>query len=61
MLLHYGKKYGVKSARKHLVWYIDHFEKDESEAKQWRQKLCSTENIKDVTNHLNSFFDQKEY
>lgn len=60
MLLHYGKKYGVKSARKHLVWYIDHFEKDESEAKQWRQKLCSTENIKDVTNHLNSFFDQKE-
>jgi len=59
MLSHYGKKYGVKSARKHLVWYVDHFEKNELEAKLWRQRLCSTENITDVTKHLNSFFDER--
>ena len=60
MLSHYGKKFGVKSARKHLVWYVDHFEKNEVEAKHWRQKLCSTENITDVTKHLNSFFEERE-
>ena len=60
MLIHYGKKYGVKSARKHLVWYVDHFEKDERQAKEWRGRLCSTENIKDVTTHLSSFFDERE-
>ena len=60
MLIHYGMKYGVKSARKHLVWYVDHFEKDERQAKEWRGRLCSTENIKDVTTHLSSFFDERE-
>jgi nifR3 family TIM-barrel protein len=60
MLDHYGKKYGVKSARKHLVWYVDHFEKNEQQAKEWRGKLCSTENIKDVTTHLSNFFDERE-
>lgn len=59
ILMHYGQEFGVKSARKHLVWYIDQFEKDETKAKIWRQRVCSTENTKQVTMHLNSFFDER--
>lgn len=59
MLMHYGQHFGVKSARKHLVWYVDRFEKNETTAKEWRQRLCSTENVKDITRDLSIFFDER--
>ena len=59
MLSHYGREFGIKSARKHLGWYVEHFEKDTAKAKAWRQQLCTSDCERDVTRTLNQFFDSK--
>lgn len=59
MLSHYGRLFGLRSARKHLGWYIEGLERDEASAKKWRQKLCTLDCDRKVMAELVSFFDQK--
>lgn len=59
MLSHYGREFGVKSARKHLGWYVEHFETDPEKAKSWRRQLCTSDCERHVIRTLNCFFDSK--
>lgn len=59
ILSHYGKEVGQRSARKHLAWYVDRFEKDQSLAKVWRAKLCQSDNVSDVKQHLHEFLSER--
>ena len=59
ILDHYGKEFGVKSARKHLGWYIETLEKDPLKIRDWRQRLCTEENPNRVRQQLGVFFNQR--
>ena len=59
MLSHYGREFGVKSARKHLGWYVETLESCPTQQKVWRQKLCTAEAPQDVQNTLQEFFKIK--
>lgn len=59
ILSHYGKELGIKSARKHLGWYIETLEPNAEQQKIWRNNLCTADNEKTVAHLLTEFFEIK--
>lgn len=59
MLSHYGKEFGLKSARKHLGWYVETLEKEPLAQKKWRRDLCTARSVEAVQNTLTKFFEAK--
>ena len=43
MLAHYGRDLGMRNARKHLVWVIEHRVVDDARRKTWRSRVCGTD------------------
>lgn len=59
MLSHYGRQFGIRSARKHLGWYVETIEGDEARSKEWRKKLCTPDCDLHVKAHLKEFFSEQ--
>ncbi len=43
ILDHYGAHLGVLNARKHLVWYLESLLPEGNERRDWRRRLCGSE------------------
>ncbi|MEM6497077.1 MAG: tRNA-dihydrouridine synthase, partial [Pseudomonadota bacterium] len=56
MLSHYGVFLGLRNARKHIAWYLDHGRLSVGETKDWRRRLCTSEQPNDVLAGLTEFF-----
>ena len=56
MLSHYGLDTGVRCARKHLGWYVERATADAATKKQWRQRLCTQDNPRQVLRLIRDFY-----
>lgn len=56
MLSHYGTKLGIRNARKHLAWYLEHLSLDAAAIKAWRRCLCTAEDVAAVHAGLEAAF-----
>ncbi len=56
MLSHYGVFLGLRNSRKHIAWYLDHGRLSIGETKDWRRRLCTSEQPNDVLAGLTEFF-----
>lgn len=56
MLSHYGRRLGVRNARKHLAWYLEHLGFDQDALRQWRRRICTAEQPDDVRAGLKAAF-----
>ncbi|MGD9868717.1 MAG: tRNA dihydrouridine synthase DusB [Hyphomicrobiales bacterium] len=57
MLVHYGTELGMRNARKHLGWYVEHNASDPAEMKAWRRRLCSEDDPRKTAAALAEFYD----
>ncbi len=48
MLAHYGTGLGIRNARKHLVWVVERRVPSVAAQKEWRRRLCGSENPREV-------------
>jgi tRNA-dihydrouridine synthase B len=48
MLSHYGQQLGLRNARKHIGWYLEHLGFDQAATKHWRRRLCTANDPADV-------------
>jgi len=58
-LAHYGLEHGVRTARKHLGWYVAGTIDSPSEQRQWRRQLCQQSDPNRVRKDLANMFDQQ--
>ncbi|MGI9385129.1 MAG: tRNA-dihydrouridine synthase [Methyloligellaceae bacterium] len=56
---HYGRELGVRTARKHLGWYVETTARNPRDVKPWRQRLCREGDPEQVKAGLAVFFDQQ--
>ncbi len=56
MLSHYGVFHGLRNARKHIGWYLEHGLLSPEETKAWRRRLCTSDEPSDVLRGLGEFF-----
>jgi len=56
MLSHYGEHLGLRNARKHVAWYLEHLGFDLQTTKQWRRRLCTSTDPVDVHAGLKQAF-----
>jgi tRNA-dihydrouridine synthase B len=57
MLTHYGRRLGLKNARKHIGWYLESSGKNVGGIKEWRRTLCTDEDADRVVRNLANFYD----
>lgn len=57
MIEHYGAATGLKSARKHIGWYLAASGADADNVTAWRRMLCTNDNAREVLDGLDAFFD----
>ena len=57
MLHHYGQGLGLRNARKHIAWYLDHLGFDANESKAWRKRLCTLDEVGALQRGLEIAFD----
>lgn len=55
LLTHYGHALGVRTARKHLGWYVEKMVENLDRAAMWRQRLCREDDYRKVCRHLENF------
>ncbi|MBU2532354.1 MAG: tRNA dihydrouridine synthase DusB [Alphaproteobacteria bacterium] len=60
MLHHYGRDLGLRNARKHIAWYLEHLGFDPQAAKAWRRRLCTAEEPADLLSGLKEAFAETE-
>ena len=58
-LSHYGRELGVRTARKHLGWYVETAARSPHDVKPWRQRLCREGDPERVKDGLAAFFDRQ--
>jgi len=58
-LRHYGVELGVRTARKHLGWYVAETIGSASEQRHWRKRLCQQSDPNRVRKDLANMFDQQ--
>ncbi len=58
MLGFYGKKLGLRNARKHLGWYVDALFQRRERALFWRSRLCREGDPANVIKSLGHLFDE---
>ena len=56
MLEHYGRRLGLRNARKHVGWYLVSSGRPEAEVKAWRQRLCTEEDADRMLAGLAEFY-----
>jgi tRNA-dihydrouridine synthase len=59
MLEHYGAELGVRNARKHLGWYLEHAYGMSEAMKRWRQRLCASDDAREVLAGIKEAFDRE--
>jgi tRNA-dihydrouridine synthase B len=57
MLDHHGAFHGLRGARKHIGWYLQSSGRPEPVIKEWRRRLCTSEDPDDVLAGIGSFYD----
>jgi tRNA-dihydrouridine synthase B len=50
----------LRTARKHIGWYLARSGRAPDEIKAWRQRLCTSENPNEVRSGLAAFYDQMQ-
>jgi nifR3 family TIM-barrel protein len=56
MLAHHGTDHGLRGARKHIGWYLQTSGRPEAVVKDWRRRLCTSEEPRDVLVGLDQFY-----
>ena len=56
MLSHYGTGLGLRSARKHIGWYLEKSGRAAETVKAWRRRLCTDESAPHVLRGLAHFY-----
>lgn len=56
---HYGRDLGVRTARKHLGWYVETTAQQPRDVKAWRQRLCRETDPAQAKAQLATFFDRQ--
>lgn len=57
MIDHYEEYMGVRIARKHLGWYLEHLTDNPADLKKWRSLMCREEKPEKVLDHITTFFE----
>ena len=60
MLVHHGRQHGLRTARKHVGWYLASSGCAAEKVKAWRQRLCTSEDAQQVLTGLRAFYAQAE-
>lgn len=55
-----GQTHGLRNARKHVGWYLASSGQGADCVKAWRQRLCTSENTRDVLAGLATFYAQAQ-
>ncbi len=58
MLAQEGAHRGLRTARKHIGWYLARSGRPPDDIKTWRRRLCTLENPNEVRSGLAAFYDQ---
>ncbi|HET7156418.1 MAG TPA: tRNA dihydrouridine synthase DusB [Hyphomicrobiaceae bacterium] len=53
-----GPAHGLRNARKHIGWYLASSGRPPEAVKDWRRRLCTSENARDVLAGLATFYAQ---
>ncbi|MFY0614908.1 MAG: tRNA-dihydrouridine synthase, partial [Hyphomicrobiaceae bacterium] len=61
MLSHYGKHLGIRNARKHIAWYLEHLGLGTKATKDWRRRLCTADEVGEVQSGLRAVFSRDEH
>lgn len=61
MLSHYGKRLGIRNARKHIAWYLEHLGLGAEATKDWRRRLCTADEVGEVQSGLRTVFSRDEH
>ena len=48
--------HGLRNARKHIGWYLASSGQPAATVKNWRRRLCTSENARDVLAGLATFY-----
>ena len=56
MLTQHGRTHGLRSARKHIGWYLATSGRPAETVKAWRRRLCTSEDAAEVLDGLRSFY-----
>jgi len=56
MLSHYGTRLGIRNARKHIAWYLEHLGLGSEATKDWRRRLCTADDVADLHAGLRAAF-----
>jgi nifR3 family TIM-barrel protein len=52
-----GPEHGLRNARKHVGWYLAASGRAPAEVKAWRQRLCTSNDARDVLAGLSAFYE----
>jgi tRNA-dihydrouridine synthase len=52
-----GPEHGLRKARKHVGWYLAASGRAPAEVKAWRQRLCTSNDARDVLAGLSAFYE----
>ena len=58
MLAEHGTAHGLRTARKHIGWYLASSGRPADAVAAWRRRLCTSENANEVLSGLASFYDE---
>jgi tRNA-dihydrouridine synthase B len=58
MLTEHGTRHGLRTARKHVGWYLASSGRPAQAVAAWRRRLCTSEDAGEVLGGLRSFYDQ---
>jgi tRNA-dihydrouridine synthase len=53
-----GPRVGLREARKHIGWYLSSSGRPVAAVREWRRRLCTSENARDVRAGLARFYDE---
>jgi nifR3 family TIM-barrel protein len=60
MLTEHGTRHGLRTARKHVGWYLASSGRPVDAVVAWRRRLCTSEDAAEVLGGLASFYDQAQ-
>ena len=60
MLGEHGPRHGLRTARKHVGWYLASSGRAAEAVAAWRRRLCTSEDAGEVLAGLGSFYDQAQ-
>ena len=60
MLMQHGARHGLRTARKHIGWYLATSGRPTETVKAWRRRLCTSEDAAEVLGGLRSFYREAQ-